>query len=202
MIIVHVLNSMLSMFAIASYQTSTNDRYFLRIWGGAIQDVRNNAAYQQPIKLLLMSMTILKFTDVCRIISRLGLTQDIKIGSCVFQCDVPHQWIAQPRVGHVSVYCDRMTWHPCVAAHWSKYHYYKQAPSRYDLGCLSDVKPQENTATGRHRLDTSSDVLKGTLNSKKHNVYRTFIYETLSTIRAVPTSQRKHWRHKLKFCKM
>ena len=28
-------------------------------------------------------------------ISRSGLTQDIKMGSCVFQCDVPHQWIAQ-----------------------------------------------------------------------------------------------------------
>ena len=24
-----------------------------------------------------------------------GLTQDIKMGSCVFQCEVPHQWIAQ-----------------------------------------------------------------------------------------------------------
>ena len=24
-------------------------------------------------------------------ISRSGLTQDIKMGSCVFQCDVPHQ---------------------------------------------------------------------------------------------------------------
>ena len=28
-------------------------------------------------------------------ISRSGLTQDIKMGNCVFQCDVPHQWIAQ-----------------------------------------------------------------------------------------------------------
>ena len=39
-------------------------------------------------------------------ISRSGLTQDIKMGSCVFQCDVPHQWIAQRQVGPVSVYCD------------------------------------------------------------------------------------------------
>ena len=27
-------------------------------------------------------------------------------------------------------------WHSCVAAHWSKYHCYKQAPSQYDLSCL------------------------------------------------------------------
>ena len=27
----------------------------------------------------------------------LGNTQDIKMGSCVFQCKVPHQWIAQNR---------------------------------------------------------------------------------------------------------
>ena len=26
--------------------------------------------------------------------TRSGLTQDIKMDSCVFQCDVPHQWIA------------------------------------------------------------------------------------------------------------
>ena len=36
-------------------------------------------------------------------------------------------------------------WHFCVAAHWSKYHCYKQAPSWYDLRCfkLSDVKPKQ-----------------------------------------------------------
>ena len=27
-------------------------------------------------------------------------------------------------------------WHFCVAAHWSKYHCYKQAPSWYDLRCF------------------------------------------------------------------
>ena len=66
-----------------------------------------------------------------------------KMGSCVFQCDIPHQWIAQRQVGPVSVYCDGMgchvvsaAWHSCVAAHWSKYHCYKQAPSQYDLRCL------------------------------------------------------------------
>ena len=39
-------------------------------------------------------------------ISRSGLTQDIRIGSCVFQSEVPHQWIAQRQVDPVSVYCD------------------------------------------------------------------------------------------------
>ena len=27
-------------------------------------------------------------------------------------------------------------WHSCVAAHWSEYSCYKQAPSQYDLRCL------------------------------------------------------------------
>ena len=79
-------------------------------------------------------------------ISRSGLTQNIKMDICVFQCDVPHQWIAastatgRPRVwilwrGGVSCPVSA-AWHSCVAAHWSKYHCYKQAPSRYDLRCL------------------------------------------------------------------
>ena len=88
-------------------------------------------------------------------ISRSALTQDIKIGSCVFQCDVPHQWIAQRQVSPVSVYCDgvgcrvlclRHAWHFCVAAHWSKYHCYKQAPSWYDLRCLkATLNPNKQT---------------------------------------------------------
>ena len=28
-------------------------------------------------------------------ISRSGQTQDIKMGSCVFKCDVPHHWTSQ-----------------------------------------------------------------------------------------------------------
>ena len=28
------------------------------------------------------------------------------MGSCVFERDVPHQWIAQRQVGPVSVYCE------------------------------------------------------------------------------------------------
>ena len=41
--------------------------------------------------------------NIAEKISRSGLTQDIKIGSCVFQCDVPHQQIAQQQVNPVSV---------------------------------------------------------------------------------------------------
>ena len=37
--------------------------------------------------------------------------EDIELGSCVFQCDVPHQWIAQQQVGPVSVYCNGMGCH-------------------------------------------------------------------------------------------
>ena len=37
-------------------------------------------------------------------------------------------------------------WHSCVAAHWSKYHCYKQAPSRYDLRCLkATLNPNKQT---------------------------------------------------------
>ena len=51
-------------------------------------------------------------------ISQSGLTQDIKMGSFVFQCDVPHQWIAQRQVGPVSVYCDRVVCHVLCILWW------------------------------------------------------------------------------------
>ena len=39
--------------------------------------------------------------------------------------------------------------HSCVAAHWSKYHCYKQAQSWYDLRCFkSDVKPKQTNKNG------------------------------------------------------
>ena len=46
-------------------------------------------------------------------ISRSGLTQDIKMGTggCVFQSDVPQQYIAQRQVDPVSVYYDGMGCH-------------------------------------------------------------------------------------------
>ena len=85
------------------------------------------------------------------------------MSSCVFQFDVPHQWIAQQQVSPVSVYCDRVgvmsphpvtvysvsaAWHFFVIAHWSKYHCYKQAPSRFDLRCLkATLNPNKQILT-------------------------------------------------------
>ena len=92
-------------------------------------------------------------------ISRLGLTQDFRFGSCVFQCDVPHQWIAQ-QVG-LPLYCDEMGYNVLCLRHgipvwqhnWSKYHCYKQAPSRYDLRYLKTTLNQ----TKRHRAYLLAD---------------------------------------------
>ena len=50
-------------------------------------------------------------------ISRSGLTKDIKMDSRVFQCDVPHQWIAQREVGPVTVYCDGVGCHVLCLRH-------------------------------------------------------------------------------------
>ena len=49
--------------------------------------------------------------------SSMGLTQDIEMGSCVFQCDIPHQWIAQCKIGPLSVYCDRVGCHVLCLRH-------------------------------------------------------------------------------------
>ena len=38
------------------------------------------------------------------------------MGSRVFQCDVPHQWIAQQLVSPVSVNCDRWGVMSCVCS--------------------------------------------------------------------------------------
>ena len=76
-------------------------------------------------------------------ISRSGLTQDIKMGSCVFQCDVPHQWIAQRQVGPVSVYCGGVGCHVLCLRHG--------IPVWQHIG-------QSTTATSRHRQDMTSDV--------------------------------------------
>ena len=78
-------------------------------------------------------------------ISRSGLTQDIKMGSCVFQCDVPHRWIAQRQVGPVSVYCDGVGSHVLCLRHG--------IPVWQHIG-------QSTTATSRHRRDMTSDVSK------------------------------------------
>ena len=74
-------------------------------------------------------------------ISRSGLTQDINMGSCVFQCDVPHQWIAQRQVD--PVYCDRIGCHVLCLQH--------------DIRVWQHIG-QSTTATSRHRRDMTSDV--------------------------------------------
>ena len=85
-------------------------------------------------------------------ISRSGLTQDIKMGSCVFQCDVPHQLIAQRQVGPVSVYCDGVGSHVLCLRHG--------VPVRQHIG-------QSPTATSRHCRDMTSDVTEATLNPNR-----------------------------------
>ena len=78
-------------------------------------------------------------------ISRSGLTQDIKMGSCVFQCDVPHRWIAQRQVGPVSVYCDGVGCRVLCL--------------RHGISVWQHIG-QSATATSRHRRDMTSDVSK------------------------------------------
>ena len=68
-----------------------------------------------------------------------GLTQDIKMGSCVFQCDVRHEWIAQ--VGPVSVYCDGLGCHVLCL--------------RHGISVWQHIG-QSTTATSRHRCDMTS----------------------------------------------
>ena len=66
------------------------------------------------------------------------------MGSCVFQCDVPQQWIER-QVGPVSVYCDRVGCHVLCLQHG--------IPVWQHIG-------QSTTATSRHRRDIVSDVKK------------------------------------------
>ena len=85
-------------------------------------------------------------------ISRSGLTQDIKMGSCVFQCDVPHRWIAQRQVGPVSVYCDGVGCRVLCL--------------RHGISVWQHIG-QSTTATSRHRRDLRC--FKATLNPNKQN---------------------------------
>ena len=98
-----------------SFKDMIKERQTLKLWNmfsyhwSRFQDLADTALfyrasdwlppYQHHVERSLMCVE-------CRgSISRSGITQDIKMGSCVFQCDVPHQWIAQRQVGLVSVYC-------------------------------------------------------------------------------------------------
>ena len=72
-----------------------------------------------------------------------GSNKYIKMGSCVFQCDVPHQWIAQPQVGPVSVYCDWVGCHVLSLPH--------------GISVWQHIG-QDTTATSKHRRDMTSNV--------------------------------------------
>ena len=78
-------------------------------------------------------------------ISRSGLNQDIKMGtcSCVFQCNIPHQWVTQRQVSPASVYCDDVKCHVMFLWH--------DIPVWQHIG-------QSTTATSRHCRDMTSDV--------------------------------------------
>ena len=75
-------------------------------------------------------------------ISRSGLTQDIKVGSCVFQCDAPHIWIAQRQVGPVSIYYNGVGCHVLYLQH--------------DILVWQHID-QNATATSKHRRDMTSN---------------------------------------------
>ena len=83
------------------------------------------------------------------------------MGSCVFQCDVPYQWIAQRQVGPVSVYCEGVGRPVLCLQHG--------IPLWQHIG-------QTTTATSRHRPDMTTDV-KAALNPKQTHVY---FHETAS----------------------
>ena len=75
---------------------------------------------------------------------RSGQTQDIKMGSCGFQCDAPHHWIAKRQVGPVSEYCDGVVCHVLCLRH--------DIPVWQPIG-------QSTSVTSRHRRNMSSATL-------------------------------------------
>ena len=83
-----------------------------------------------------------------------------KMGSCVFKCDVPHQWIAQRQVGPVSVYCDGVGCRVLCLRHgisvWQHIGQSTTATSRHRRDIWpqmfqSDVKPKTNKQTNKNR---------------------------------------------------
>ena len=79
------------------------------------------------------------------------LTQDIKMDICVFQCDVPHQWISLRQVSPVSVYCNGVGCRVLCLRHGIPVRQHigqsTTATSRHHTiwpqMCQSDVKPQQ-----------------------------------------------------------
>ena len=81
---------------------------------------------------------------VWRRIFQSDLTQDIKMGSCVLRCYVPHQWIAQRMVGPISVYCDGVGWHALRLRHgipvW--HHIGQSTAATYRLRHLCEINTE------------------------------------------------------------
>ena len=65
------------------------------------------------------------------------------MGSCVFQCDFPHQWIAQRQVSPVFVFCDGVGCHDLCL--------------RLGIPVLQLIG-QRTTTTNRQRHDMTSDI--------------------------------------------
>ena len=72
-----------------------------------------------------------------------GFWSDIKIGSCIFQCDVPLIWMAQ-QVGSVCIYCDGVGCHVLCLQHgipvWQHISQSTSARSRHSRDMTSDLK--------------------------------------------------------------
>ena len=96
-------------------------------------------------------------------ILRSGMTHDNIMGSCVFQFDVPHQWIPQRQVGPVSVYCDGVGCRALCLQHGT---------------LVWQHIAQSITATSRHHRDMTPDV-KETLNPNKPGNVKLLIYLSL-----------------------
>ena len=122
--------SYLQLYIISRLKTKTRVRYFL-------------LSFQLTTTIPESVERSLRCVEGRERISLSGLTQDIKMGSCVFQCDVPHQWIAQRQVCPVSVYCYRVGCHVLSLRHGNLVWQH--------IG-------QSTTATSRHRRDMTSDI--------------------------------------------
>ena len=110
--------------------TTTCPRFKTRLVRYLILSFRLTTTIPESVECSLVSVEGLGW------IFRSGLIQDIIMGSCVFQCDVQHQWITQRQVCPVSVYCDGVGCHVLCLRHG--------IPMWQHIG-------QSTIATSRHR---------------------------------------------------
>ena len=64
--------------------------------------------FMYGLKVYPIRTSLIRIKVIC-IGTRSNVDTPIKLGSCAFQCEVPHQWIAQRKVK--SVYCDGVGCH-------------------------------------------------------------------------------------------